>query len=170
MLDHLILRGLDNAGKSTVVSRWIGSQIDQVAPTFGFSIHSLPHSGRLLSLWDIGGQKTIRSFWRNYFERTDGIVWVVDSSSPERLELCRQELYSVMQEDRLLSATLLILANKQDIEGAVSVEQIKDALGWPQLERRCSCRILPCSALTGENVADGLDWLVDDVSSHLAYH
>lgn len=25
---------------------------------------------------DVGGQKTIRAYWRNYFEQTDGIIWV----------------------------------------------------------------------------------------------
>lgn len=38
-----------------------------------------------LNVWDIGGQKTIRSYWRNYFEQTDGVIWVVDSSDKMRL-------------------------------------------------------------------------------------
>ena len=33
-----------------------------------------------LNIWDVGGQKTLRSYWRNYFEATDGLVWVVDSA------------------------------------------------------------------------------------------
>lgn len=152
-----------------MVNRWLGKAIDDIAPTFGFAIHTLQYASSLLSLWDIGGQKSIRSFWRNYFEQTDGIVWVVDSSAPERLHLCRQELAQVLQEDRMLSASLLILANKQDVRGAVSIDEIKGALGWESLEARCSCKILSCSALTGENIASGLDWLVDDISRHLSY-
>jgi len=27
-----------------------------------------------LNMWDIGGQKSLRSYWRNYFEQTDGIT------------------------------------------------------------------------------------------------
>jgi ADP-ribosylation factor-like protein 2 len=152
-----------------VVNRWLAKPIDEVAPTFGFAIHSLAYKHALLSLWDIGGQKSIRLFWKNYFERTDGIVWVVDSSAPERLQLCRHELAQVLQEDRLLSASLLILANKQDVDGAASIEEIKMALGWESLTARCSCLVLPCSALTGAGIESGLAWIVDDVSTHLAY-
>lgn len=152
-----------------MVNRWLGKPIDNIAPTFGFVIRTLQYKSSLLSLWDIGGQKSIRSYWRNYFEQTDGIVWVVDSSAPERLHLCRHELAQVLQEDRLLSASLLILANKQDVQGAASIDEIKGALGWESLVARCSCQILPCSALTGENIAPGLEWLVDDISKHLSY-
>lgn len=27
-----------------------------------------------LNVWDVGGQKSLRSYWRNYFESTDGLV------------------------------------------------------------------------------------------------
>lgn len=164
------LSGLDNAGKSTVVSRWLDQPIDQVAPTFGFTIHSLHHpSGVFLNFWDIGGQRSIRAFWRNYFEQTDGLVWVIDSSAPHRLELCRDELFMVLSEQRLLCANLLILANKQDVPGAVGVEEIKRLLGWEQIQERCRCRVIACSALTGENVQEGLGWLVKDISNRLSY-
>jgi ADP-ribosylation factor-like protein 3 len=36
-------------------------------------------------MWDIGGQKAIRPYWKNYYDRTNGIVFVVDSSDEERL-------------------------------------------------------------------------------------
>lgn len=29
-----------------------------------------------LDFWDVGGQKSLRSYWRNYFEKTDGLIWV----------------------------------------------------------------------------------------------
>ena len=43
-----------------------------------------------LNIWDVGGQKTIRAYWRNYFESTDGLIWVVDSADRARMELCAQ--------------------------------------------------------------------------------
>lgn len=77
-----------------------------------------------LNIWDVGGQKTLRSYWRNYFEQTDGLLWVVDSADVRRLEDCRRELHSLLKEEKLAGATLLILANKQDLEGALSTEEI----------------------------------------------
>lgn len=151
------------------MQRWLGKDLEGIAPTFGFIIHSLKWSDMLLSIWDIGGQSSIRSFWRNYFERTDAIVWVVDSSAPERLDLCRGELVKVMQEQRLLSASLLILANKQDLPGAASLESIKVALAWDWLQTRCSCHVVACSAVLGDGVMEGLDWLVSDVAKRLYF-
>ena len=48
---------------------------------------------------DVGGQKTLRSYWRNYFEKTDAMIWVVDSTDRLRIEDCRQELHGLLQEE-----------------------------------------------------------------------
>ena len=52
-----------------------------------------------LNIWDVGGQKSLRSYWRNYFETTDGLVWVVDSADRRRLQDCKQELHQLLQEE-----------------------------------------------------------------------
>lgn len=52
-----------------------------------------------LNIWDVGGQKSIRSYWRNYFEQTDALVWVVDSADRLRLSDCREELKQLLQEE-----------------------------------------------------------------------
>lgn len=77
-------------------------------------------------MWDVGGQKSLRSYWRNYFECTDGLVWVVDSADRMRMEACREEMQVLLQEERLAGATLLVLANKQDLPGSMSAQEIKD--------------------------------------------
>jgi ADP-ribosylation factor-like protein 2 len=81
-----------------------------------------------LNIWDVGGQKSIRSYWRNYFEQTDALVWVVDSADRLRLDDCRQELAVLLQEERLAGATLLVFANKQDIPGALSDKEIQQVI------------------------------------------
>ena len=52
-----------------------------------------------LNFWDVGGQKSLRSYWRNYFESTDGLIWVVDSADRRRLEDCKKELHSLLVEE-----------------------------------------------------------------------
>lgn len=118
--------GLDNAGKTTILKRLNGEDIDTIEPTLGFNINTLEHRGYTLNFWDVGGQKSLRSYWRNYFESTDGLVWVVDSADKMRLANCKEELHSLLQEERLAGATLLVLANKQDVPGALSSKDIKD--------------------------------------------
>ena len=54
----------------------------------------------LFSIIEKGGQKSIRSYWRNYFESTDGLIWVVDSGDRhDRLLDCKKELHALLQEE-----------------------------------------------------------------------
>lgn len=48
---------------------------------------------------DVGGQKTLRSYWRNYFEKTDALIWVVDATDRLRVDDCREELHGLLQEE-----------------------------------------------------------------------
>jgi len=165
----LLVVGLDNAGKTTVVKKFNGESTDTVSPTLGFDIRTLEHRGYALNVWDVGGQQTIRSYWRNYFEVTDGIVWVVDSADRWRLEQCRDELHALLTEEQLGGASLLVFANKQDLAGALATEAIEDLLGLrdaPQFRKR-HCRVQGCSAQTGAGLLDGIDWLVEDIASRI---
>ena len=76
---HLIIRGLDNAGKTTILKKFLNEDINTISPTLGFKIHSVDYKSYKryinefnnryhLNIWDIGGQKTIRNYWRNYYE------------------------------------------------------------------------------------------------------
>jgi GTPase SAR1 family protein len=73
-------------------------------------------------VWDIGGQKAIRPYWKNYFENTDGLVYVVDSSDDMRLKECSEELQSLLSEENLQKVPLLVFANKQDLQFALDAE------------------------------------------------
>jgi GTPase SAR1 family protein len=120
-----------------------------------------------LNIWDVGGQKTLRPYWRNYYEKTDGLIWVVDSADLARLEDCRKELHSLLQEERLCGATLLILANKQDIPSALSLEEIekvcssiaghKGIAEHGQMNERtigrCSTGVVSCCCVFAEETA-----------------
>ena len=61
-------------------------------PTQGFNIKSLQHEGFKLNVWDIGGQKSIRPYWRNYYDQTDALIYVIDSADTRRLEETGVEL------------------------------------------------------------------------------
>ena len=169
------LSGLDNAGKTTVLKKFSGEDISTISPTLGFSIQTLEYAGYSLNVWDVGGQRTIRAYWRNYFEATDALIWVVDSADRRRLADCREELRALLGAERLAGATLLVLANKQDMRGALPAADIATALGLAGdvsgggdcgLGRR-HWAIMPCSAVTGEGLVAAMDWLVADVASRV---
>mmetsp|Transcript_9184 Transcript_9184/g.17254 ORF Transcript_9184/g.17254 Transcript_9184/m.17254 type:complete len:189 (-) Transcript_9184:364-930(-) len=166
---RILIVGLDNAGKTTIVRRLNGEEdISMICPTLGFNIQTLEFKGYKLNIWDVGGQKSLRPFWRNYFEATDAIVWVVDSADRSRLEDCKRELDVLLMEERLSGATLLLLANKQDVGGALTVEEIGQVLDFSGISAtRRHVRACGCSAVTGGGLRDGFAWLVEDVAARV---
>ncbi|KAH7267574.1 ADP-ribosylation factor family-domain-containing protein [Fusarium redolens] len=163
---RILMLGLDNAGKTTIVKRVMGEDVNTVSPTLGFIIKTIDYEGYKLNIWDVGGQKTLRSYWRNYFEKTDALIWVVDATDRLRIQDCRDELQGLLLEERLAGASLLVFANKTDVEGCMTEEEILSEL---QLEsiRTHRWHILPCSAMTGANLKEGLSWVVEDAKKRL---
>lgn len=52
----------------------MSNPLDVLCPLQGFNIKSVQSQGFKLNVWDIGGQRKIRPYWRNYFENTDVLV------------------------------------------------------------------------------------------------
>ncbi|KAG6885492.1 ADP-ribosylation factor-like protein 2 [Termitomyces sp. T159_Od127] len=165
---RILFLGLDNAGKTTILKRLNGEDIKSISPTLGFNIKTFAHGKYTLNIWDVGGQRTLRPYWRNYFEQTDALVWVVDSSDRMRMADCKNELHSLLTEDRLAGASLLIFANKQDLQGSLSAAEIQQTLDLGLITTH-HWKIWSCSAVTGANLVEGLDWVVGDVATRLYY-
>lgn len=72
--------GWGNAGKTTLLKQLAAEDIRLITPTQGFNIKSVQSTGFKLNVWDMGGQRKIRPYWRNYFEKTDVLIYVIDSS------------------------------------------------------------------------------------------
>jgi hypothetical protein len=66
-----------------------------------------------MQVWDLGGQTSIRPYWRCYYADTKAVVYVVDSSDRERLPINKAELLAMLNEEELQDAKLLVFANKQ---------------------------------------------------------
>ena len=133
----------------------------------GFNIKTMLVDRYKVNVWDVGGQKSIRSFWRNYFDTTDGLVWVVDSSDKHRLLDCKAELQSLLKEDRLCGSSLLILANKQDLPGALSVHEIGEILELEKIKSSRRCAIVSCSAYDTDSVTNGINWIIHDIGNRI---
>ena len=57
---RILLLGLDNAGKTTILKTLASEDISTITPTQGFNIKSVQTEGFKLNVWDIGGQRKIR--------------------------------------------------------------------------------------------------------------
>uniref|UniRef100_A0A8C2A8X0 ADP-ribosylation factor-like protein 3 n=1 Tax=Cyprinus carpio TaxID=7962 RepID=A0A8C2A8X0_CYPCA len=148
---RILLLGLDNAGKTTILKQLASEDISHITPTQGFNIKSVQSQGFKLNVWDIGGQRKIRPYWRNYFENTDLLIYVIDSSDRKRFDETAQELAELLDEEKLNMVPLLIFANKQDMTMAATAAEIAESLNLHTIRDRI-WQIQPCSALTAEGV------------------
>jgi hypothetical protein len=67
---RILVLGLDNSGKTTILKKLSEEDISHIMPTQGFNIKSLMQDGFKLNVWDIGGQKSIRPYrpaWTSNF-------------------------------------------------------------------------------------------------------
>ncbi|CAD5118162.1 DgyrCDS6895 [Dimorphilus gyrociliatus] len=159
---RILLLGLDNAGKTTLLKKLASEDVSHITPTHGFNIKSVSSNGFKLNVWDIGGQRKIRPYWRNYFENTDVLIYVIDSSDRKRLDETGVELRELFDEEKLAGVPVVVYANKQDLFDAAPPDEISDSLELLSLRDR-AWHIQACSALTGEGVTEGMEWAMKTV-------
>ncbi|OQS05872.1 ADP-ribosylation factor family [Thraustotheca clavata] len=157
---RVLLVGLDAAGKTTILYHLRLHKALPTLPTIGFNSEAVALNGLTLDLFDVGGQDSLRPYWRHHFTGTQGIVFVVDSSDAERMELAKAELHGVLHDDQLVDACLLVILNKRDLVDG-SVEQVVQELDFNALcqEQKRPFHIQPTVATTGDGLKEGFAWL-----------
>ncbi|XP_059410214.1 ADP-ribosylation factor-like protein 13B isoform X3 [Carassius carassius] len=164
--------GLDNAGKTATVRGIQGESPLDVAPTVGFSKVDLKQGKFEVTIFDLGGGKRIRGIWKNYYSESYGVVFVVDSSDVQRIQETRDTMAEVLRHPRIAGKPVLVLANKQDQDGALAEADIIETLSLEKLvnENKCLCQIEPCSAVLGygkkvdKSIKNGLNWLLNNIA------
>ena len=144
---RILLLGLDNAGKTTILKNLCNEDPTETSPTRGFNVKTVQADSFKFNVWDIGGQKAIRQYWDNYYEGTDALVWVVDCADEPRLEETSLELTQILADPKMANVPVLIFANKQDLPGALSGEELKKVLELPD--------DIPVYDATATSVVDG---------------
>ena len=156
-----LILGHDNAGKTTILKSFKGETVLNLPPTKGFNFQKFDYNNTTFILWDLGGQQSIRKFWDNYYEKeNDCIIYVIDSSDSDRLEETGKELYNIIQQPELSGIPLVIYANKQDLNMALSVDEILEQLGLDEITDR-KWTIIASSALTKQGLSTGLNWIIE---------
>nr|XP_027209662.1 ADP-ribosylation factor-like protein 13B isoform X4 [Penaeus vannamei] len=170
----LLLVGLDNAGKTTAAKGIVGDPVEDTTPTVGFAPEYLEYRGCEITIYDLGGGSRIRPVWSKYFSEVHGVIFVVDSSDPNRIQECRDVLSNLLSDRKVAGKPVLILANKQDVEGAMDEIDLVESLKIEQVvnKYKCPTRVETCSAITTRKekpdkpIADGFRWLVDTIVVH----
>ena len=150
--------GLDGVGKTTILYKLKHYEAMRTYPTYGFNIETFENKNTIFNVYEVGGKQKIRPLWKYYFQYTQELVFVIDAEDRARIEEARNELMVLLCDETVSEAALLILANKQDAPGAMTVREISDKLGLLYLTNR-KWYILATCALSGDGLWEGMEWL-----------
>jgi ADP-ribosylation factor protein 1 len=162
---NIVMVGLDGAGKTTVLYKLKTGDSVLSVPTVGFNIETLEYKNLKFNVWDVGGQDRIRPLWKHYYQNASGVIYVVDSNDPDRIEEAAEEMGKMLQEETLSSVPVLVLANKQDLPRATKVAVMTEQLGMGSIKDR-KWYLQGCCGTSGDGLYEGLDWLSTAVSKN----
>ena len=141
---NVVILGLDNAGKSTMVSFLQQGTFIEHTPTMGKDQAAIEVHGIRINLIDMGGQKDFRTLWLGEMNNAQCVIFMVDAADPGRFKEAKSELWKL--SDVFKKRPLIVISNKYDLQSAVGVNQIIDALCLNDLP---SFEVLSVSCKTG---------------------
>ena len=166
----LVFLGLDNAGKTTLLSMLKDDRMGQHVPTQHPTKEEMTIGGITFTTFDLGGHETARRVWKDYFPAVDAIVFIIDAFDRERFEESKQELEGLLADEQVSGAPVLVLGNKIDKPGAASEEELrtlfnlhsqttgKGNIPAKDLQRR-PLEMFMCSVLKRQGYGGGFRWL-----------
>ncbi|XP_071427005.1 ADP-ribosylation factor-like protein 11 [Pithys albifrons albifrons] len=153
---QVVMLGLDFAGKSTLLYKLKSSQAVETCPTVGFNVESLQTPcGVSFTLWDVGGQDSLRASWPEYLEDIDTLIFVLDSTDVARLPKAMAALEEALSHPSMAGIPVLLLANKQEVPGALPPAELGEMLQQGQLAGH-HWVLRGCSAHTGQGLPEVL--------------
>lgn len=69
-----------------------------------------------------------------------------------------EEFNELLKDEKLASVPVLVLANKQDLAGALKSSEVAELIGLVRLKDR-DWQIQACSALDGSGLQEAMDWI-----------
>jgi small GTP-binding protein len=161
---RVLLIGLDAAGKTTMLYKLKLNEVVTTIPTIGFNVETIqPTKNLTLTVWDVGGQTKIRRLWRHYYQGSNAVVYVVDSADRDRFEEARDELAHVLADEHMEKVPVLVFANKCDMPGAASPNELSRELGLDRVVRSHKWHVQASNSVSGDGLYEGFSWLSDEL-------
>ena len=122
----ICLIGEGGVGKTSLLSLLQGREVVRKrVPTVGLEVEDSKLNGKNCSIWDLGGQERFKFMWQD-FTRGAGLAVLVCDSTEEGVKKTK-EIYE--RFERNLGTKIIAIANKQDLPGAMSANDVQKRLG-----------------------------------------
>lgn len=151
--------GIQGAGKSTLINSITTGKYDSdTIPTIGVNERKIKKGNVNLNIWDLGGQNRFRDNWEKYCSNSDCIIFVVDSVDEKNFEVAKEELKALMSYKTLEGIPLLLLGNKNDLQGALSENELIELFDLKSItNRKRGC--FSISAKEMKNLDTAFNWI-----------
>ncbi|MHA1231347.1 MAG: ADP-ribosylation factor family protein [Candidatus Helarchaeota archaeon] len=159
----LVMIGLDNAGKTSILNYLKSGEMTQTIPTMGVNYESVKFKNLTFNCYDIGGQTAFRQFWGEAVQDCNALLFVVDSADRERIEESKKEIIQIIKEFLPPSVPILIIANKNDIEGHLTEAEIARIFEMPELKEK-TWHVQETSVKTGYGLVEAFIWLYEQLT------
>ncbi|XP_062501547.1 uncharacterized protein LOC134178676 [Corticium candelabrum] len=159
---RIVILGLDGAGKSSLMAALAGQKLSSSIPvTEGFNVINMNMEEATWNLWEVGGGQAYRQHWPRFLGNTSLLVYVVDSIDSKRFDESANTLWSLLGDEQLTNVPLLIVFNKQDIDGAKRPEELTEQFRLAEILKTrtvqlASSQVPPADDETGVSEFQGI--------------
>jgi small GTP-binding protein len=147
----VLILGLEGTGKTTLFDRLKSNEVYITNPTIGFNVEQIKLESQTVTLWDFGGHEKIMNLWDRYFDNTDLVVLVIDSTDNESWDKIKSILK--LLKEKLAHVYLFILINKIDLNGAQTNDYIIEMSEMCKFDLKIA-KVLRTSLVRGDGVVE----------------
>uniref|UniRef100_A0A6V3R3R8 Uncharacterized protein n=1 Tax=Lotharella globosa TaxID=91324 RepID=A0A6V3R3R8_9EUKA len=156
----ILVLGLPGVGKTKLLEAMKLGDIESFSPFEGFMCEVVKGDRATIVSWSCQGD--LRLTWPKKCRKA-GVVFVCDSTDRKGISKARISLQKFFDANHTCSGQpLLVLASKQDVDGAMTCAEVTKALQLDLMRTRrfkCVGTELQDSVIDSPELEDGLSWL-----------
>ncbi|NHJ83976.1 MAG: GTP-binding protein [Asgard group archaeon] len=157
---NLTICGLDKAGKTTFVNYLIHGEFKETTPTMGVNRKSISFPKLDLHIFDMGGQEDFRPLWSDMNEKSNALIYVVDSTDYLRFDETKSIFHNIIEHQIDKQIPVLILLNKIDLSDRMNHVDFTRDFGLLDTQNAFTWAVFETSAKTGVGIMESVTWFL----------
>ncbi|NHJ86010.1 MAG: GTP-binding protein [Asgard group archaeon] len=157
---NMTICGLDKAGKTTILNYLVRGEFKETIPTLGVNKETIDFPSLSINVFDLGGQEDFRGLWNQINEKSDALVFVIDSTDHFRLSESKEIFYNIINNQIDDRVPVLILLNKVDLPDRITRAEFIDEFNLLNTNISFTWACYETSAKTGAGIFDSFSWFI----------